>query len=97
MGGIGFDKLDKPSRTIVTGEGGKSPSRFKHIIEVNDEKGRYRRLTPVELEKLNGFPKNFTKYDGVSDIKRAFLMGNALVCGVVEKIGESLFDIHNKY
>ena len=45
----------------------------------------------------NGFPKNFTKYDGVSDIKRAFLMGNALVCGVVEKIGESLFDIHNKY
>ena len=97
MGGIGFDKLDRPSRTIVTGEGGKSPSRFKHIIEVNDEKGRYRRLTPVELEKLNGFPKNFTKYDGVSDIKRAFLMGNALVCGVVEKIGESLFDIHNKY
>ncbi|MCC7004609.1 DNA (cytosine-5-)-methyltransferase, partial [Candidatus Nomurabacteria bacterium] len=27
------DSLDKPSRTIVTGEGGSSPSRFKHVIK----------------------------------------------------------------
>ncbi len=78
------DKLDNPSRTIITGEGGPSPSRFKHVIEI---KGKWRRLTPIELERLNGFPDNHTKLDGISDSKRAFFMGNALVCGVVEKIG----------
>ncbi len=94
MGGIGFDNLDKPSRTIITGEGGKSPSRFKHIIEY--DKDRYRRLTPIELEKLNGFPKDWTNLEGVTDAKRAFLMGNAVVCGIVELIGNSLFNIFNK-
>jgi len=80
------DPLDKPSRTIVTGEGGSSPSRFKHVIKT--ESGKLRRLTPIELERLNMFPDNHT--EGVSDVKRAFLMGNALVVGVIEKIGESL-------
>ena len=80
------DYLDRPSRTIITGEGGASPSRFKHIVRCPS--GRYRRLTPVELERLNMFPDNHT--EGVSDVRRAFLMGNALVTGVVEKIGVSL-------
>lgn len=86
-GGMSFpDVLDKPSRTIITGEGGAAPSRFKHIIKTPS--GRYRRLTPIELERLNMFPDNHTK--GVSDVRRAFLMGNALVTGIVEKIGNSL-------
>jgi len=50
----------------------------------------YRRLSPVELERLNMFPDDHTKYDGVSDTKRAFFMGNALVVGVIEKIGIAL-------
>lgn len=87
-GGMIFpDPLDKPSRTIITGEGGKSPSRFKHVIKT--PKG-FRRLSPVELERLNMFPDDHTKLDGVSDTKRAFFMGNALVVGVIEKIGLSL-------
>ncbi len=49
-----------------------------------------RRLTPIELERLNGFPDNHTKMDGLSNAKRAFFMGNALICGVVEKIGKEL-------
>jgi DNA (cytosine-5)-methyltransferase 1 len=80
------DSTDKPSRTIVTGEGGTSASRFKHVIKT--ESGRLRRLTPLELERLNMFPDNHTK-EG-SNIQRAFLMGNALVVGVIEKIGKSL-------
>ena len=36
------------------------------------------------------FPDNHTKFDGVTDTKRAFLMGNALVVGVVEKLGITL-------
>ncbi|XOB62265.1 DNA (cytosine-5-)-methyltransferase [Campylobacterota bacterium DY0563] len=79
------DSLDKPARTIITGEGGASASRFKHVININ---GKYRRLTPIELERANMFPDNHTL--GVSDTKRAFLMGNALVIGIVEKLGEAL-------
>jgi len=45
---------------------------------------------PIELERLNMFPDNHTEYVGVSDTKRAFLMGNALVVGVVERIAEIL-------
>lgn len=77
------DSTDKASRTIITGEGGAAPSRFKHVILT--ESGRYRRLTPIELERLNMFPDNHTI--GASDMRRAFLMGNALVTGIVERIG----------
>ena len=83
------DSLEKPSRTIITGEGGPAPSRFKHVIK---QRNKYRRLTPVELERLNMFPDNHTKLDGITDSKRAFFMGNALVVGVVEKIGKTLFN-----
>lgn len=93
-GGMIFpDPLDKPSRTIITGEGGKSPSRFKHVIQT--PKG-YRRLLPVELERLNMFPDDHTKLERVSDTKRAFFMGNALVVGVIEKIGIELNNQINK-
>jgi len=81
------DGLDRASRTIITGEGGASASRFKHVVCV---KGRHRRLTPVELERLNMFPDNHTA--GVIDTKRAFLMGNALVIGIVERIGKTLLE-----
>jgi DNA (cytosine-5)-methyltransferase 1 len=70
------DSLDKPSRTIITAEGGPSPSRFKHVIK-SPSNNKFRRLTPIELERLNMFPDNHT--EGVSDTKRAFFMGNALV------------------
>ena len=89
-GGMAFpDYLDRPSRTMITGEGGSTPSRFKHVVKTRS--GRYRRLIPIELERLNMFPDNHTLHAEVSDGKRAFLMGNALVCGVVEAIGKSLY------
>jgi len=85
------DLLINPSRTILTGEGGSTPSRFKHIIQVGS---RHRRLTPLELERLNGFPDNWTATfeDGkqVSDARRAFFMGNALVVGLIERVGKVL-------
>ena len=87
-GGMIFpDALDNASRTIITGEGGKSPSRFKHVVST--KKG-LRRLTPVELERLNMFPDNHTHLDGITAAKRAFFMGNALVVGVVERIAAIL-------
>jgi DNA (cytosine-5)-methyltransferase 1 len=91
-GGMAFpDALDAPGRTILTGEGGSSPSRFKHIIKT--QSGRLRRLMPLELERLNGFPDDWTAFSrsgAVADSRRAFFMGNALVVGVVEKIGKQL-------
>ncbi|HEY4512032.1 MAG TPA: DNA (cytosine-5-)-methyltransferase [Candidatus Paceibacterota bacterium] len=86
------DSLDKPSRTIVTGEGGKTPSRFKHVIKTPS--GRYRRLTPLELERLCIFPNDHTNLPGMSDIRRAFFMGNALVVGVIDRIGKALARLH---
>jgi DNA (cytosine-5)-methyltransferase 1 len=87
------DLLTNPSRTVLTGEGGTSPSRFKHIIKTR--KG-FRRLTPVELERLNGFPDNWTAKgsDGgeISDARRAFFMGNALVVGLIARVGKVLAD-----
>ena len=89
-GGMAFpDYLDKPSRTMITGEGGASPSRFKHVVQTPS--GRYRRLIPIEMERLNMFPDNHTYHPDVSDGRRAFLMGNALVCGIVQEIGRSLY------
>lgn len=89
-GGMAFpDPLDRPSRTIITGEGGPSASRFKHVVRTPS--GRYRRLIPLELERLNMFPDNHTLHPEVSDGRRAFLMGNALVCGIVQAIGQSLY------
>ena len=80
------DFLDRPSRTVITGEGGSGASRFKHIVQTPT--GRYRRLTPVELERLDMFPDNHT--EGATASRRAFLMGNALVTGIVERIGTSI-------
>lgn len=85
------DLLENPSRTILTGEGGTSPSRFKHIIKTDEG---FRRLTPIELERLNGFPDGWTAVgaDGnrISDVRRAFFMGNALVVGLIERVGKVL-------
>jgi len=89
-GALAFpDDSNGPSRTIITGEGGSSPSRTKHVVS---QENRLRRLTPIELERLNMFPDNHTLLEGVSNGKRGFLMGNALVVGVVEAIGNALLE-----
>jgi DNA (cytosine-5)-methyltransferase 1 len=88
-GAIPFpDSRDAPARTILTAEGGLGPSRFKHIV-LADDGIRMRRLTPEELERLNGFPRGWTR-NGMSDVQRAFCMGNAVVVGVVRRIGREI-------
>jgi len=87
------DKLDSPSRTMLTSEGSRSPNRVTHIIK-DPETKNYRVLTPIECEKLNGFNKNWTKFDNernkFPDSKRYFFMGNALVVGLIYKMGRNL-------
>lgn len=85
------DPKDLPSRTVLTSEGGKTGSRFSHTVASGK---RIRRLMPVELERLSGFPDNWTKtgasLGAMSTSKRAFFIGNALVVGIVEKIGREI-------
>jgi len=85
------DPCDRPARTILTSEGGSSASRTKHAVR--DAKG-LRRLTPKEMERANMFPDDHTLIEGISDAKRGFLMGNALVIGIVERIARSMMQAH---
>ncbi|MBS4539643.1 DNA (cytosine-5-)-methyltransferase [Clostridium sp. D2Q-11] len=92
-GAIAFpDPIDKPSRTMLTSESSKN--RSTHIIR-DPQTNRLRKLTPVECERLNGFDDNWTN-KGMSERFRYFCMGNALVVGLVEKMGNALVDIFKK-
>lgn len=91
-----YDKLNLPGRTMLTSEG--SSNRSTHLLYINN---RYRFLTPVEAERLQDFPDDWTKFkktaDGeiemVSDRMRFFFMGNALVTGIVKRIADELTKI----
>jgi DNA (cytosine-5)-methyltransferase 1 len=90
-GGMAFpDPLDRPARTILTGEGGSGASRMKHVVE--GDSGRLRRLVPDELDQIQMFPRGWTRTEGdgkeMSDGHRAFCMGNALVVGIPHEIGK---------
>lgn len=86
-----YDDLTLPGRTMLTSEG--TVNRSTHFLKVN---GKYRLITPVEAERLQDFPDNWTAKkklaDGslvdVSDKMRMFFMGNALVTEIVRKIGD---------
>jgi DNA (cytosine-5)-methyltransferase 1 len=94
-GAIPFpEKIDSPSRTILTGEGNQNPNRSTHLIQ-DPKNNMYRTLTPVEVERLNGFPDNWTN-TSMPKSKRYFCMGNALVVGVVERLGKHLKEVIEK-
>lgn len=88
-----FDSLDLPARTMLTSEG--SMNRSTHLLKTND---KYRLLTPIEAERLQDFPDDWTKYkltEGnevveVADRMRLFFMGNALVTGIVKRIADEI-------
>lgn len=88
-----YDSLDLPGRTMLTSEG--SINRSTHLLYINN---RYRLLTPIEAERMQTFPDDWTKYGKtttgevreISPRMRMFFMGNALVTGIVERIGIEL-------
>lgn len=91
-----YDDLSLPSRTMLTSEG--TTNRSTHFLKVN---GKYRLLTPVEAERLQDFPDDWTAKkklaDGsiveVSDKMRMFFMGNALVTEIVRRIGDFIKEL----
>ncbi len=92
-GAIPFpDILDRPGRTMLTSEG--TTNRSSHLIE-DPQTRRLRILTPVECERLNGFPDNWTD-TGMSERQRYFTMGNALVVPLVERMGKRVYEIYSQ-
>ena len=91
-----YDSLELPGRTMLTSEG--SVNRSTHLLKIN---GNYRLITPIEAERLQDFPDDWTKFklnakgevEEVSDRMRMFFMGNALVTGIVKRIGDELQQI----
>lgn len=91
------DSYDKPARTMLTSEG--SFSRTTHIVK-DKKTGRIRLLTPMEAERIQGFPTDHTKYCLVKGEviempvnKRRFMMGNALVVNLVEQMEKQISKI----
>lgn len=89
-GGIAFpDPLDRPARTMLTSEG--SANRSTHIV-TDPKMGKLRILTPVECERINGFPDNWTD-TGMPERQRYFIMGNALVVPLITRMGERILEV----
>jgi len=83
------EPLDRPSRTMLTSESSKN--RSTHVVK-DPQTGRLRLLTPIECERLDGFPDNWTN-TGMPEKFRYFCMGNALVVGVIEMMGKKLIEM----
>lgn len=90
-----FDNLDLPGRTMLTSE--SSTNRSTHIIQ-DKETGKLRLLTPIEAERLQSFPDNWTD-TGMPEKRRYFMMGNALVTQIINRLEsqlEYIFDNEKK-
>ncbi|MFA6064423.1 MAG: DNA (cytosine-5-)-methyltransferase [archaeon] len=89
-GGMAFpDNLNLPSRTMLTSEA--TLNRSTHVV-MDPKTNKLRLLTPEECEALNEFPRGWTDC-GMPLRWRYFMMGNALVVGVIEKLGKTLLKI----
>lgn len=91
-GPIAFpDPWDKPGRTMLTSEG--TTNRSTHVVEDLDT-GKLRLLDPVEAERMQGFPDNWTST--MPNRNRYFCMGNALVVPMITRMGAVLDEIIEK-
>ena len=95
-----IDEYDKPARTMLTSEG--SFNRSTHIVR-DRKTGHIRLLTPIEVERIQGFPDDWTKeclVDGkkveMPVNKRRFMMGNALVVDLIRQMEPKLSMIIEK-
>ncbi|WP_370751181.1 DNA (cytosine-5-)-methyltransferase [Eubacterium sp.] len=91
------DEWDTPARTMLTSEG--SFNRSTHIVR-DKMTHEIRILTPIETERIQGFPDDWTKECLVDDEivpmperTRYFCMGNALVVNLVKQMEVELDEI----
>lgn len=82
------ENMEVPARTMLTSEG--TINRSSHII-FDEEINSYRILTEVETELIQMFPPNWT--NTMPSRKRYFMMGNALVTGIIARLEPKLAEI----
>ena len=96
--------LHGSSKTRRGGISTKRTNTLDHngAIGIKQDKS-IRRLTPVECERLQGFPDNWTKYGifdaeikEISDTQRYKTLGNAVTVRVVEEVARKIKDIYEK-
>lgn len=83
------DDLNLPGRTMLTSEG--TVNRSSHIL-IDSKLGVKRFITPIEAERLQDFPDNWTD-TGMPLRRRYFMMGNALVTGIIKRLEDYLSKI----
>lgn len=79
------ENMEEPARTMLTSEG--TVNRSSHIIYDKKEKD-YRILTEIECEMIQMFPSDWTKT--MPRRNRYFMMGNALVTGIISRLEPTL-------
>lgn len=88
-GGFRETWLDDGYANTLTANDGPSPTRQKHLIA---QGGRVRSLSPIEWERLQGFPDNWTAPMGYT--ARYDALGNAMHVGMAEWLGRRLVKVH---
>ena len=74
-----------------------SVSKDNYVLEDKYD-NKIRRLTPIECERLQGFPDNWTKFGNegeISDTQRYKMCGNAVTVDVVKAVAENCKFIFN--
>jgi DNA (cytosine-5)-methyltransferase 1 len=68
-------------------------------LAIPDGKGGYtlRRATPIECERMHGFPDNWTASEGLRDDARYRMLGNAVTANVARWIGQRILDNEKLY
>ena len=89
--GLDHHAICKPYQTVVgalckgdeKGTGNQYVSQDKCVVE---SPSLIRRLTPLECERLQGFPDNWTDIEGASDSARYKALGNSVAIPCVDYV-----------
>ena len=86
------DKLDVTARSMLTSE--STTNRSSHVVE-DKISGNLTTLTPIQTERNQIYPDNWTNIESkaMTERRRYFMMGNALVVGIVKRLGEAISEI----
>lgn len=75
--------------------GGFNGQDISNGLYTYKDHNRIRRLTPLEWERLQGFPDNYTKIPGAADSPRYKALGNSMTVQVMHWIGRRIQIVDN--
>jgi DNA (cytosine-5)-methyltransferase 1 len=100
----GIQSIAEPTVLAIDGYNQKTDEKIYHSLRTGIDSGdsimdttyRVRRLTPVECERLMGWPDNHTKYDKdgneLSDSARYKMCGNGIAAPVAQWLCENIVE-----